>query len=86
MHALDFSLVTNTPYHFYAPLIIIAGYDHKKSCLGQYVLELALLDHSFLKYRPSVLASATVYLINKIKRSEIAWPDSLMAASGYSEA
>lgn len=38
-----------------------------------------------MKYKPSLLAASSIYLVNKIKRSDVAWPDVLMAASGYEE-
>jgi cyclin B len=81
--ALDFNLIFNTPYHFFDPFCKIANYDQKKFFLAQYTLELALMDVRFLKFKPSLLAASTIFLINKIKRAEIVWPDVLMAASGY---
>ena len=85
MAKLDFNLIFNTSYHFLSPLTVLANFDLKKSCLAQYVLELALLDHRFLTHKGSLLAASTVYLINKIKRVESAWSDPLVAASGYQE-
>lgn len=40
----------------------------KNMHLTQYILELSLLDMNFLKYKPSLLAAAAVYLVNKIRR------------------
>ena len=85
MAKLNFNLVMNTSYHFLSPLVTLANYEHKKSCLAQYVLELALLDHRFMNHKGSLLAASAVYLINKIKRADVAWPDQLVAASGYQE-
>lgn len=83
--ALDFNLIFNTAYHFFDPFCKIADYDQKKFYLAQYTLELALMDLKFLKFKPSMLAASTIFLINKIKRAEVVWPDVLMAASGYEE-
>jgi hypothetical protein len=44
-----------------------------------------MLDIKFLKYRPSLVAASVIYLVNKIKKVEIAWPDVAIAASGYEE-
>ena len=85
MDKMNFNIVFNTPYHFLSPLCVLANFDHKKICLAQYTLELALMDHHFLKYKGSMLAASSIYLINKIKRNDVAWSDALMAASGYSE-
>jgi hypothetical protein len=41
------------------------------------------MDVRFLKFKPSLIASAAIFLVNKIKRADVVWPDELMAASGY---
>ena len=83
--ALDFNLIFNTPYHFFEPFAKMAGIESKNFFLSQYLLELSLTNLKFSKYRPSLLASASIFLINRIKRVSEAWPDVLMAASGYEE-
>ena len=82
---LDFNLVFNTSYNFLEPFCKLLEFEPKKFYLAQYILELALLDAHFLKYRQSLLAGSAIYLVNKIKKSECAWPDIIMAASGYDE-
>ncbi len=59
--------------------------DHKRVCLAHYLLELALTEAKFLRYRGSLLAAAAIYLVNKVKKIENPWPDCLVAASGYEE-
>lgn len=83
--ALDFNLVFSTPYHFLEPFCRLAGLEPKKLCLAHYALELALTDSRFLKFKPSLLAASAIFLVNKIKRAEVVWPDVLVAASGYEE-
>ena len=43
------------------------------------------MESKFLRYRSSLVAAASIYLVNKVKKAEQAWPDSLAAASGYQE-
>jgi hypothetical protein len=38
-----------------------------------------------MKYKGSLLAGSAIYLINKIKKTDEAWPDVIVAASGYEE-
>ena len=66
---LDFNLVFNTSYNFLEPFCKLVEFQPKKFYLAQYILELALLDAHFLKYRQSMLACSAIYLINKIKKS-----------------
>lgn len=83
LRALDFNLVFNTAYHFLEPFCKLLAYEPKRHSLAQYILELALLDGRFGHYKASLVAASTIFLINKIKRAETAWPDVIMAASGY---
>lgn len=48
--------------------------EGKDFYLAQYNLELAMLDMNFLNYKPSILACASIYLINKIKKKVEPWP------------
>ncbi len=47
--------------------------DPKNFCLCRYVLELSLYDVNMFKYKPSLLASASIYLINKIRKKNMVW-------------
>ena len=80
---LNFDLVMDTSFTFFEPLAKISGMDPKNFHLAQYVLELAMLDTKFLSYKPSILASSAIYLINKIRKRSTAWPDILLAATNY---
>ena len=80
---LEFNLIFDTSFKFFEPLATISGLDPKNFHLAQYVLELALLEPKFLTYKPSILASSAIYLVHKIRKRSEAWPDILMAATGY---
>lgn len=80
---LDFDLIFDTSYKFFEPLATISKMDPKNFHLAQYVLELAMLDTKFLTYKPSMLASSAIYLVNKIRKRSEAWPDILVAATDY---
>lgn len=68
IETLDFDLIMTTSYKFLEPLSKICNMDMKNFYLAQYVLELSLLNIKFLKYKPSLLASSAIYLINKIRK------------------
>lgn len=72
-----------TSYRFFEAFAKISGMDMKNFYLAQYVLELAMLDVKFLEYKPSLLGSAAIYLINKIRKRSESWPDLLIAATAY---
>lgn len=85
MSVFGFDLIVNSPYKFYEPLAKIAGMEAKNTHLGQYVLELAMTKPKFLEYSPSLLASACIYLIKKIRKCDYAWGDKLTELVGYKE-
>ena len=83
---LNFELIINSSYKFFEPLCRVIGLEAKNQHLAQYVLELALLQSKFLSYPPSLIASAAIYLIKKIRKSESSWSDVMTSMVGYKEA
>jgi G2/mitotic-specific cyclin-B, other len=63
----------------------VIGLEVKNQHLAQYVLELALLQPKFLNYSPSLMASAVIYLIKKIRKSESSWNEVMTSMVGYKE-
>ena len=74
---LDFDLIHDTSYKFLEPLSALEEADKKHFFLSRYILELSLFDLRSYKYRPSMLASAAIYLTNKLKKNSKAWPTAL---------
>jgi len=59
--------------------------EAKNQHLAQYVLELAQLNPKFLNYAPSLIASAAIYLIKKIRKSETPWSETMAWVVSYRE-
>jgi len=53
---------------FMQPFVKIIKMSDKNMHLTQYILELALLDMTFLSFKPSLLAASAIYLVNKIRK------------------
>lgn len=70
---------------FMEPFVRLIKMTEKNQHLTQYILELALFDVNFMKYKPSTVACAAIYLVNKIRRVDEIWPQVLMEVSGLSE-
>lgn len=85
LNVFGFDLIINSTYKFYEPLAKVAGLEAKNMHLGQYVLELALFKPKYLEYTPSLMASACIYLIKKIRKCESAWSEQLTKLVGYKE-
>lgn len=53
--------------------------------MARYLLELSLVEYRMLVHRPSVLASAALYLALKIVKRPVAWSDKLVEQAMYKE-
>jgi len=53
--------------------------------MSLYLIELALMEYKFLKYRPSILASAALYLSNRLLNKDNMWDQKIGDHIGYKE-
>jgi Cyclin len=84
LSTLNFNLTHTSAYRFLERYAKVAGFDEKSFSLARYLLELALIEYKMLKYIPSNMAAASVYLVNKILKRE-GWPDIMVKQAKYSE-
>lgn len=82
--SVNFNLTTPSSLRFLERYGLVARLDEKMFCMAKYILELALVDYKTLKYTPSTVACATVYLVNKIHKKE-AWPSYMVKEAKYLE-
>lgn len=81
---LNFNLTFTSPFRFLERYAMVAGLDEKLYELCKYLLELSLAEYKMLKYTPSSLACATIYLVNKIQKKE-GWCENMTKATKYTE-
>ena len=67
LFALEFDMQQTSPYRFLERYSKIAKSDSVTFYLAQYLLELALLDSKMNQYRPSLLASAAIYVAMRVQ-------------------
>jgi cyclin B len=65
--ALQFNITQPSMNCFLQRYGRVAGLDKKNLLLAQYLLELALVEIKFITYKPSLMVSAVVYLVHKIR-------------------
>lgn len=81
---LDYDLSYPNPMNFLRRISKADNYDIQTRTLGKYLLEIACLDHRFLKYPPSQVAAAAMYLARlALDRGE--WDATLAKYAGYTE-
>ncbi|KAH0556348.1 hypothetical protein GP486_005725 [Trichoglossum hirsutum] len=85
LSALNYDLSYPNPMNFLRRISKADSYDIQTRTLGKYLMEISLLDHRFMRYQPSHIAAASMYLARLIlERGE--WDATLTHYSGYTEA
>ncbi|KAJ4295759.1 G2/mitotic-specific cyclin [Collariella sp. IMI 366227] len=81
---LNYDLSYPNPMNFLRRISKADNYDIQSRTIGKYLMEISLLDHRLMAYRPSHIAAAAMYLSRLIlDRGE--WDDTLEYYAGYSE-
>lgn len=85
LETLEFNLTTASPYRFLQRFCTLAEANSRIETLGQYLLELSLVEYKMLKYRGSLVAAAALYLASKLERRECQWNAVLVEQTHYME-
>ncbi|KAL2154086.1 hypothetical protein VTH82DRAFT_2762 [Thermothelomyces myriococcoides] len=81
---LNYDLSYPNPMNFLRRISKADNYDIQSRTIGKYLMEISLLDHRLMAYRPSHIAAAAMYLSRLIlDRGE--WDETLEYYSGYTE-
>ncbi|MCJ1470737.1 G2/mitotic-specific cyclin [Pseudocyphellaria aurata] len=84
LSALEYDLSYPNPMNFLRRISKADNYDIQTRTLAKYFLEISLLDHQYMKYPPSFIAAASMYLARLVlDRGE--WDNVLTHYSGYTE-
>lgn len=81
---LHFQLTITSSLRFLERYSKLAHMDPKMFNLCRYMLELALVEYKMLKYLPSMIASAAMFITLKVNKKE-AWPDVLSRNTKHEE-
>ncbi|ODA76595.1 hypothetical protein RJ55_07865 [Drechmeria coniospora] len=81
---LNYDLSYPNPMNFLRRVSKADNYDIQSRTIGKYLMEISLLDHRFMAYRPSHSAAAAMYLARlMLDRGE--WDRTLAHYAGYTE-
>ncbi len=84
LRTLEFNLNIPSSYRFMLRAGTRLACDEKVKLAAQYFLELSLVKYPMLKYRPSLLANASLSLARRIVKKEKDW-DTACAGARYEE-
>lgn len=85
LEVLDYSLSVPTAHCFYDRYTRLAQLDQRTTSMGEYLLELSLLDSALLKYKPSLVAAAAVSVAQKLMDAATNWSSALAAVTLHPE-
>lgn len=83
LNTLNFNLLHPSPLHFLRRYSKAAGSDYTIHSLCKYLIELMLLDISYLKYNSSEIAAGSVYLARAMTNKSPQWTGTLEHYSTY---
>lgn len=73
LRTLEFNVTTPSAYRFLERYAKLIGADSRTFNLAWYLIELPLIEYKMLKYKPSVISSAALFLANKVLKNNIRW-------------
>jgi hypothetical protein len=77
LQVLNFDLQYPNPMNFLRRISKADDYDPYTRTLGKYLMEVVLLEHEALKYSPSIVAAASMFLARKMVDKSPAWVNML---------
>jgi hypothetical protein len=84
LSTLNYDLSYPNPMNFLRRVSKADNYDIQSRTIGKYLMEISLLDHRFMAYRPSHVAAGAMYLARlMLDRGE--WDATLSYYAGYTE-
>lgn len=84
LSTLDFNISSYcSPYSWVRRISKADDYDIRTRTLSKFLMELALLDHRFLRARPSLIAAVAMFLAKKMLGGE--WDDAFVYYSDFTE-
>ncbi|CEJ82334.1 Putative G2 mitotic-specific cyclin-b [[Torrubiella] hemipterigena] len=84
LSTLEYDLSYPNPMNFLRRVSKADNYDIQSRTVGKYLMEIALLDHRFMKFPPSQIAAAAMYLA-RLMLDRGVWDKTLAHYSTYTE-
>lgn len=82
---LKFDLTVPTIFRFLSRYLKADKAEESHKLCAEYLAERTLQNYIMLQFKPSIIASACVYLSNKLMRNDICWTNCLKKYTAYNE-
>eukprot|EP00899_Mesostigma_viride_P017956 jgi/Mesvir1/26161/Mv06860-RA.1 len=85
LNALKFHLTVATPYPFILRFCKVATAERVVEVIASFLSELAIIDYGMIKYTPSMIAAAAVYVALLMQGREKPWNRLMVRHTAYTE-
>jgi cyclin B len=77
LSTLEYNVTSPSCYRFLELYGALAGLSAEEQHLTHYLIELSAVEYKMLRYSPSLITTAAIYLTNKIKKKPVPWPEAM---------
>lgn len=84
LRTLEFNVTTPSAYRFLERYAKLIEADSKTFNLAWYLIELPLIEYKMLKYKPSLISSAALFLANKVLKTNMRWNSAMNSLMKFS--
>lgn len=86
LRTLEFNVTTPSTFRFLERYSKLLGVSERAFKLAWYLIELPLIEYKMLRYKPSMVSSAALFVALKLLKIPLKWNDAMLEISLYSEA
>mmetsp|Transcript_29257 Transcript_29257/g.25868 ORF Transcript_29257/g.25868 Transcript_29257/m.25868 type:complete len:222 (+) Transcript_29257:550-1215(+) len=83
LRTLGFNVTFPSPFRFLERYAKLTNADTKTFNLAWYLIELSLIEYKMLKYKPSLISSAALFVSLKIQKKEVRWNDKMASLNTF---
>ena len=84
LRTLEFNVTTPSAFRFLERYAKLIDADSKTFNLAWYLIELPLIEYKMLKYKPSLISSAALFVALKIQKKQFRWNEHMNNLNNFS--
>jgi len=85
LKTIEFNVTTPSTYRFLQRYSKLSEASSKAFNLAWYLIELPLIEYKMLRYKPSLISSAAIFVAFKLLKKEVKWNEKMMEITSFSE-
>jgi len=85
LKTLEFNVTFPSSYRFLQRYAKLLGANDRAFKLAWYLIELPLIEYKMLKYKPSLISSAALFVAFKLLKIDVKWNEKMKDVNSYNE-